>query len=81
MIEIGNSVVLSAAKDLAVVGTVTGGAGDGWDRAAPAALIVMGRPFGPVRRWSGAVRPVMLSTIAEPPQGRSHCSGRQVWWL
>ncbi|WP_269434403.1 hypothetical protein [Vineibacter terrae] len=36
-------------------------AGDGWDRAAPAALMI--RRCAPVRRWSDAVRPVMPTDI------------------
>jgi hypothetical protein len=50
------SVVLSAAKDLAVIWSMNVVARDGWDRAAPAALMI--QSYAPMRRWSDAVRPV-----------------------
>ncbi|WP_178130375.1 molybdopterin cofactor-binding domain-containing protein [Reyranella sp. CPCC 100927] len=52
----------------AVARPVTSGAGDGWDRAAPAALMAAGRRCAPVRRGSDAVRPVISGN--EPVRGR-----------
>jgi len=39
-----------------------GGAGDGRDRAAPAALMI--RRCAPVRRWSDAVRPATSEIVS-----------------
>ncbi len=47
------------------VGTVKGGSGDGWDRAAPAALMASPRQ-DEERRWSDAVRPVIQATDGRP---------------
>jgi hypothetical protein len=52
-------VVLSVATDLTAARPDNDVASDGWNRAAPAALMIMRRRCTPVRRWSDAVRPVI----------------------